>query len=314
MIKKALSLLNNNDFLIITHRKPDGDTTGSASALCQILRSVNKTAYILENPDITPKYEHLIKAFIAPANFKPKFIITTDIASTDLLTDNAKIYADCIDLCIDHHFLSNNGFARENIILDTAACGEIVFEIAKLFNVNLNTDIATAIYTSISTDTGCFKYSNTTSNTHLIASECIKHINVGHINRIMFDMKTRERIAIEQRVLNNIQFYFDNKVAAITISQQDMMQTGACQDDLDSISALPRTIEGVEISFSLTELVNGDIKVSARSSGTYSVSDICGEFGGGGHLRAAGCSFKNHTFEQVLNKVLDETKKVCGYV
>lgn len=315
-MNKTIQLLKENDnFLIITHKKPDGDTTGSAGALCEILRRINKTAFILENEDITPRYEPLIAEFYPTKDFKPEFIISTDIASTSLFTQSALEYEDKIDLCIDHHVLSNNGFAKHNLLVDYAACGEIIYEIMNELCVEMNEKIATAIYTSISTDTGCFKYQNTTCQTHEIAAKCVPLIqNIGVLNRNLFDLKTRGRLEIEARVLQNLKFYFDGKLAMITISNQDKKETNATADDLDSIASLPRTIEGVEIAYTLTELANGDIKVSARSSGDVSVSEVCETYGGGGHLRAAGCTFKNQTFKQVSEKMIEATKTVAKYV
>ena len=314
-MNKTINLLQNNDnFLIITHKKPDGDTTGSAGALCNVLRKIGKTAFVLKNDDVTPKYGHLIENYYASEDFSPDFIITTDIASTDLFTDNASIYKDNIDLCIDHHVLSNNGFAKENLILDTAACGEIVFDIANLLDVNFDKELALALYYSVSTDTGCFKYPNTTAHTHLVAAKCLPFIKAGEINRVLFDMKTKARLEIEKRVLTNISFYFDEKVSLITISNKDKQETGATPDDLDSIAALPRSIEGVMVAITLTEQSNGDIKVSVRSSGDVSASDICRIYDGGGHLRAAGATFTGLTFEKVIEKMIFATQKVSNYV
>lgn len=314
MINKALSLLNYDNFLILTHKRPDGDTTGSASALCQVLRAIGKTAYILPNEEITPKFEFLIKPYFAPDDYKHNYIITTDVASVELLPESAKKYADCIDFCIDHHFLSNKGYAKENLIIDTAACGEIICDIAKLFKIEINKDIAMAIYVAISTDTGCFKYSNTSVNTHMIAGECLKHINAGEINRVLFDMKTKQRVEIESRVLKNMEFLYNDTVAIIEVTLKDRAETGATADDLDSISALPRSIEGVTIAVTLNELENGGVKVSLRTSGEASASDICSVYGGGGHLRAAGVTLLDTTLSQAKSKIIEAIKQVCNYV
>lgn len=314
MIKNAFTLLNHDKYLILTHKRPDGDTTGSASALCQMLRKVGKTAYILDNPDITPKYDFLIEPYISNYDYNPDCIVTCDLASTDLLPDNAKKYADKIDINIDHHVHSNTKFAKDNMVYDVAACGEIIFGMLKQLKLTLDRDIATAIYTSIATDTGCFKFSNTTQNTHIIAGECIKYINAGELNRKLFDVKTRARFLIEQRVLNNIEFHFGGKVSVSSISNHDKLETGATADDLDNIASLPRTIDGVEIAITITEQKNGEIKVSLRSGESENSSEIAGFYGGGGHLRAAGVSFSDDTIENVKCKMLDAVKSVCNYV
>lgn len=310
MNKIGALLLNHDKFLIITHKKPDGDTTGSASALCQVLRKLGRTAYILENPDITPKFEHLIKDYIAPSDYEPKFIITTDIASTELLTENAMMYADKIDLCIDHHYLSNKGFAKHNVILDFGACGEIIYNIATALKVNLDKELATALYTSIATDTGCFSFSNTTTNTHTLAGQCLKHIDdISVINRKLFETRSKARIMMEKRVYENMKFFVGNQIAVIKITKKDREQTKATADDLDSITSIPRSIEGVEVAVCLTELNNGDIKASLRTNGQVNASDVCAVFGGGGHARAAGATFKESTLDKVCKLIVDEASK-----
>lgn len=314
-MKKTIELLRENDnFLIITHKKPDGDTTGTASALCQVLRELGKTAYIAENTDITPRYAHLIVPYYAPKDYKEDFVITTDVASIDLLTEDSKKYIDNIDLCIDHHFLSNKGIAKHNLILDYSACSEIIYEIMLKLDVKITAGIAEAIYIAIATDTGCFKYSNTNENTHIVASKCIGLIKAGEINRELFEIKTKERIAIEKRVLNNLTFYFDHNVVVASITKKDKEETGASADDLDSISALPRSIDGVCVGITIFEQNNGDMKISIRSNGDISASEICETYGGGGHLRAAGCTFKNVTLKEATEKIIEATKKVGKYV
>lgn len=314
-MNKTINLLKENDnFLILTHKKPDGDTAGSASALCQILRLIGKTAYIAYNCDITPRYESLIADFYPSNDYKPSFVISTDVAAIDLLTDDGKKYQNDIDLCIDHHVLSNKGFAKHNLLVDYGACGEIIFDIAKDLDIKLNENLAKALYISISTDTGCFKYSNTTAHTHMAAAECVGLINSGAINRELFDMKSQARLAIEKRILNNLDFYFDQKVAIIAITLKDRQETNATQDDLDSIAALPRSIEGVEIAITLFEQKDGSVKASVRSSGDVSASEICAVYNGGGHLRAAGCTMHEISIEQASKNMIEATKKVGKYV
>ncbi|MFI3115985.1 MAG: DHH family phosphoesterase [Clostridia bacterium] len=314
MTKTKQFLLENDNYLILTHKKPDGDTTGTASALCQVLRAINKTAYILPNEDITPRYEGLISPYLAPSDFKFDKIISADLATTELLPESAKKYEKDIDLCIDHHFLSNDGYAKNNLIVDVAACAEIIYDLALELEVELNADLAKSLYVAISTDTGCFKYSNTTAHTHKIAGECLTYIDAGPINRELFDVKTRQRIEVEKVVYQHIEYYFNNEVAIVCILQKDVQEIGATPDDLDSIASLPRAIEGVLIGLTIFEQENGDIKVSCRSSGDFSASEICGVYGGGGHLRAGGVTFKNTKVEDAKKKIIEAVTKVCNYV
>lgn len=310
-VRTGAELLRAADnILILTHRRPDGDTTGSAGALCRALRDIGKTAYIRENPDITNRYAPLIVPFSEPTDFKPQFIVTTDIADIGLFTDNAVLLKDAIDLVIDHH-RSNSGFGKFNIIMpERAACGEIVYEIIKEMGIALTKDIANSLYIAISTDTGCFRYSNTTSHTHIVAAACLDAgVDGGDLNRLLFETKSRARFEMERLVFDSIEFYEDTKIAFVIITREFIEKTGADLDDLDSIAALTRQIEGVEVGITLTENSNGTVKASVRTKKEVDASKICSLVGGGGHLRAAGATFDCDSSE-AKKRILEAVRTV----
>ena len=170
-IQETAALLQTVDrVLLLTHVRPDGDTIGSAAALCRALRDLGKTAYLLPNPGITETYESYAAPYWAEEGFTPDFVVAVDIAALSLLPENAKKYASCIDLAIDHH-PSNEGFAKESCVLaEMAACGEIIYEIAGLMTP-MTAEIALPLYVAVSTDTGCFVYANTTAHTHRVAAD-----------------------------------------------------------------------------------------------------------------------------------------------
>lgn len=299
-------LKENNKILIITHKKPDGDTTGCASSLCQALRLVGKEVYILENPEITDRYEYLIKPYYAPRGYKPEFTVLVDMADEKLRTENAKIYS--TDLCIDHH-QSNTFFADKTCLLSMGSCGEVIYEVITHLGIELNEKMAEAIYVAIATDTGCFRYSNTTHNTHMVAMKCYAAgFDAAEINKKLFETKSYERIYLEKFVYDNIQFFDDKKIALIYISLNNILELNAKSDDIDSISALPRQIEGVDIGFTLIEKENGDIKVSVRTTTKVSANEIAAKFGGGGHIRASGLTFscsKDEAIEQLIKSSIE---------
>ena len=154
-IQETAALLQTMDrVLLLTHVRPDGDTIGSAAALCRAMRDLGKTAYLLPNPGITETYESYAAPYWAEEGFTPDFVVAVDIAALSLLPENAKKYASCIDLAIDHH-PSNEGFAKESCVLaEMAACGEIIYEIAGLMTP-MTAEIALPLYVAVSTDTGC---------------------------------------------------------------------------------------------------------------------------------------------------------------
>lgn len=299
-------LKQKNKILIITHKKPDGDTTGSASSLCQALRLIGKDAYILFNPDITDRYEYLIKPYYSPDGYIPEFTVLVDMADERLRTENAKKYH--TDLCIDHH-QSNTFFADNTCLLSMGSCGEVIYEVIINLGVELNENIARSIYVAISTDTGCFRYSNTTLNTHMVAMKCYEAgFDAAETNKKLFETKSYERILLEKFVYDNIMFFDDKKISLIYIGLNDILQLNAKSDDIDSISSLPRQIEGVDVGFTLIEKECGEIKVSIRTTTKVSANEIAAKFGGGGHIRASGVTLrmnKDEAIEKLIGKAIE---------
>lgn len=306
-VADTLSLVNN--ILILTHRRPDGDTTGCAGALCAGLRQLGKTAYVMQNPEITTRYNEIIKEYYPQDDFSQDFIVSVDIADTTLLALNATDLIDKIDLAIDHH-RSNPLFAKQNIVNSGAgACGELIYEILIELGVTIDKAVALPLYYAVSTDTGCFKFSNTTPDTHKVAAACLEAgIDGGEINRALFELKSRARINMERILFENMEFYQDGKIAMMTMYRKDVDVTGATVDDLDSISGLPRQIEGVQVGVTFTENKDGTCKISVRTTKEVDASAICAKVGGGGHLRAAGASFES--VEQAQREMREITQAV----
>ena len=288
----AAALQGADDILILSHRRPDGDTAGCAGALCRALRQIGKTAYILENPEITKRYMPLIVPCYPPEGFQPQFVVSTDIAEEKLFPDTAEPYKGKVDLVIDHH-RSNLGFGKKNLVRpDAGACAEVLYDVIMALGVKLTTDIAECVYIGVSTDTGCFKFSNTTAHTHAVAAACLTAgIDGGEINRALFETKTMPRFQMERIIFDTMEFYEDGAIAVAVLWRADIDRTGADMDDLDSIASLTRQIEGVQIGITLTENKDGTVKASVRTTKEMDASAICRKCGGGGHIRAAGASF-----------------------
>ena len=282
-------LKTRSDVLILTHRSPDGDTAGSAAALCMILRAIGKTAYILENEELSKRLLRRVKGFYAPKDFCPKSVITVDVADIKLIQRNAGDYAENIDLAIDHHETHVSFSRREFNCEDSASCGEVVFDIAKELSVRFTKKLCEALYIALATDTGRFLYDSTTPDTHIKAAELISHgIDFAGINREFFTAKSRARIAVESEVLSEMRTYFGGKVSVISLSDAQIEKHKACLDDIESISSLARIAEGTLLGIYLHER-DGKIKASLRSGSEVNSAEICRYFGGGGHSGAAGC-------------------------
>lgn len=301
-------LLKNDHFTILTHASPDGDTLGAGYGLCLALQKLNKKARVLCPDPIPQKYFYFTQKAIEQ-EFEQKSIIAVDIADTKLLGGLADTYQNQIELCIDHH-ISNTGYA-DYLYLDpdaSATC-ECVYDIIKNLGVEIDRNIAMALYTGISTDTGCFKFSNTTAKTHLIAAELIgTGIDSSEINRIMFDTKSRERLELERMALEYMEYYFGNKCSIITITQEMIDKSGCPDDELEGITAISRVVEGIIAGVTIKERQPDVYKVSIRTHSPLDASEICRKLGGGGHARAAGCELSGK-IDDVKSKILNTIKQ-----
>ncbi len=306
----AQALLAADNILVISHRRPDGDTTGCAGALCRGLRQLGKTAYVLPNPDLTARYQQLIEPCYAPEDFIPACIVTTDIADYSLLTENAKQYQERIDIVLDHH-RSNGMDAPVRVVRETAgANAEVVLDVLDAMHVTMDKEIATCIYVALSTDTGCFRYSNTTPNTLRAAARCLEAgVDGGELNRKLFEVKSWPRFQIERIVFDSMEFLREGKIALVMIHRKDIDQTGADIDDLDSIAALTRQIEGVQVGITLTENKDSTCKISVRTTKEVDASAICARCGGGGHLCAAGATM-SCSIDEARARILEAAEQV----
>lgn len=301
-IEEAAAVLRGaGRVLILSHQYPDGDTLGSAAALCRGLRWLGRRAAVRCSDPIGPKYAFLFEG-MADDEFEPDLVVAVDIADRDLLGEPLlSKWGGRIDLCVDHH-PSNTRYAAKTLLdPKAAAVCEIIFDLLRALSVPLSPDIAAALYTGITTDTGCFKYTNVTPRTYRIAADLVETgIDAPSINREMFDTKSRARLDMERRVLDSITFDCGGEVALILITLDMIRESGAKEDDLDGLATIPRGIEGVRVGVTLREKADGGWKVSLRAREPANASEICAKFGGGGHRGAAGCT---------LNLPLGEAKE-----
>jgi phosphoesterase RecJ-like protein len=275
------------NFLIITHRRPDGDTLGSAAALAGALRAAGKTAHTLKNAETTARYLPMIEPFHAPEGFEPGHIIAVDTASRELFPASAAGYRR-IDLAIDHH-PSNTLYAEETLCDPArASCGELVFDVISRLG-GVSREMAEALYVAVATDTGCFSYDNTDAGAFRAAARLAElGADAAGINKRLFRSRSRSRVAIEGAICSGLEFLFGGRAAVAVITREMMERSGADEDDIENIAALPVSIEGVLAGVTIRELKGGGCKVSVRSAPGISSNEICARFGGGGHAAAAG--------------------------
>ena len=289
ILETAGYLRNLNNVLLLTHVRPDGDTIGSAAALCQALRDLGKTAYLLYNPEITATYAPYAAPYWAEESFTPEHVISVDIATPGLLPENAKKYADSIELAIDHH-PSHSYFARHACVdASAAAAGEIVYEIIRALTP-VTPAIALPLYVAISTDTGCFVYSNTTARTHRIAAALLEQADVSAVNKALFRTKSRTRLAMESRMVADMELYDQERVVIMQIPLSLRQEMHATEADIEELSSLAALVEGTDCGITLRELRPGTVKISVRSGPRVDACAVCAKLGGGGHRAAAGAT------------------------
>ena len=198
-----------------------------------------------------------------------------------------------IDLRIDHHASGREYTPYELVESDSASCCEIIWELLLEMDVVLDKPISEAIYVGTATDTGCFRFANTTSHTFLTAAACAAAgAKIYQLNQELFETNTLGRLKIQGWIVENMKVFSEGKLAVIAIPKAVEESIGVTEDDMDNISSFPRTVAGVCMAATLRENKDGNIKLSVRAIPGYDATIITGQFGGGGHKGAAGASMK----------------------
>lgn len=311
-IQETAAMLQTMDrVLLLTHVRPDGDTIGSAAALCQALRDMGKTAYLLPNAGTTETYQPYAEGYWGAADFEPDYVVSVDIAALSLLPENAKKYAGRIHLSIDHH-PSNEGFAPHLCVLpEMAACGEIVYEIVRLMTP-VTQEIALPLYVAVSTDTGCFVYSNTSAHTHRVAAALLETgITVAGVNKALFRTKSRTRLAMEAWMAEWAEYYDNDRVVIMQIPRSLCLDYKATEADVEELSSLAALVAGTDCGVTLRELEGGRVKISLRTGPRVNATAVCALLGGGGHTAAAGATISG-SMKEAKQAVLQAIDMVVG--
>ena len=303
--KSAARLLRENDnILILTHRNPDGDTIGSGFALLHALKKLGKTVKVVCTDPFPEKYGYIAHSNDDDVGENP-YVVAVDVADMELIGAQYRAkYEHSVNLCIDHH-ISNKEFAENLCLRSCSATCEIIYDVIKAMDVEIDKSVADSLYTGIATDTGCFLFSSVTARTHIIAADLIEHgADFFEINRIMFETKSLGYFKLEAAALNTVEMHCGGKCAVAAVTGDMITAAGLTSDDFDGIASLPMQIEGVEIGITIKEKNGGGYKVSVRSAEYANVSALCAKFGGGGHIRAAGCALDG-TLEDVKKRLAE---------
>lgn len=299
-------LRTHDNYVILTHARPDGDTIGSASALCSALRRMGKRASLFPNPEITERYKAFAAPYIEPDR-TDAIHISTDIAEAKLFPIG---FEGKVSIAIDHH-PKNPDFTENGLLLDgdKASCGEIVMEIIELLCGALTKEEANLIYVALSTDCGCFQYGNTRSDTHVAAAKLIDYgADIMPLNKELFRSFSFARLRLEGKVYETMRSSRNNELNTAVITQKMMEESGVTEDDCDDLANLAGKVRGNRVSVTVREQKDGKSRASVRTDGSVDASEVCAHFGGGGHKMASGCNsdMPPYEFADAIEKVVNE--------
>lgn len=317
-LEQAKSFLAGNDrFLVVSHINPDGDAASSTLAVGCMLKRLGKTFVMINEGNIPAKFQMLpgsgrvLDFSRLKTGTPPAFdcVVSVDCADFARIGEVSSWFAPGIPLLnIDHH-PTNDGFGTVNVLKpDAAATAEILYDLAQTLGIGWDRPLAECIYTGLLTDTGGFRYSNTTPKVMRIAAEMLAYgVNGNELADRLLERMTYSQVAILRKALATLSFTADKRIAWLNVSLDDIRETGATNEDMDDLVNYPRNIEGVEVGLLFKQVDAAKFKISLRSAGKVDVSRIARSFGGGGHARASGCSVAGNLAEAV-EKIVKEVE------
>lgn len=313
MLKKIADAVKRAEKIaILPHIAADGDAVGSSLALAIELSSKGKDVSVILEEGIAQIYGFLPGielACIYPAGKRDfDLVMALDCGDIERLGGRKEIFENAaVTVNIDHH-QTNRGFADYDLVdPSSAATGEIIYRLLEQLGSIAGKDAAICLYTAITTDTGSFRYSSTTSMTHVICAELLKKgIDIADISKRVFDTVSYGKVRLTGEAINSLELFFDGKVAVMALTEEAIKRSGAAEEDSDGIINMARNIRGVEAAAMLRQMSNGDIKVNLRSNYSLDVSLLAAKYSGGGHKRAAGFTINGGDLQSVKKILLED--------
>ena len=315
--RTLLTLFQRHErFALSTHVNPDGDAIGSELALSIFLSKLGKTVRLFNTDPVPKKYQFLpywenIENAQASVNFRPDVFVILDASSRERIGPflNSRLVAKHAVVNIDHHITAET-FGDYNIILTSvSSTSEIIYNFIKTTNIAIDEEIAICLYTGLMFDTGCFRYSNATSETHRIAADLIEIGNFApdEVYSNVFEHIPLGKIHLLNQTLRTLKLTTDGKIATIFITQSMLDKTKTTLDDVEGFVNQIQAIESVQVAICVCELPDGNSKVSLRSQGQVDVAALASEFNGGGHERASGCRI-NRPYNDSIRMLVENAK------
>lgn len=319
-LDQALSFMKQGQrFLVVSHVQPDGDAISSTVAISWLLQKLGKSAVLMNESKLPSRlsflyqFDRIIQYTDAAPDQMFDTIIAVDCADFRRIGDVASLFVPGAKLLnIDHH-PTNNGFGTVNIIRPAAAATvEILFDLIERAGLALDLDCATAIYTGLLTDTGGFRYSNTSPRVMEIASQLLAvGVSGNQLADHLLEKMTMAKLKLLQVALNRLTFSKTLEIGWLYISKNDLDETGAVPEDIEGIVNYALNVDGVEVGILFKETDDGGVKASLRSAGKVDVAAIAQAFGGGGHVRASGCRLEG-PIDGAIERMTESVRKALG--
>lgn len=319
----ATALTGAASVAVTTHINADGDAAGSVAAMARLLPRMGLRAVIV-NPTPWPGLFAFLKdglddrtASGAEALRSAGALISLDVSDVRRLGSLATAARSLPGprIVIDHHVPTDEP-AGDIVLADTAACatGELLYDFASVLGLEIDLPVAEALYTAILTDTGGFRYSNTSPRAHAIASTLLAlGVDPEHTYRRIYASLSPGRLQLLRDALDTLGVDADHGLAWVSVTNDAMERYGVSSDDLDGIVEHPRSIAGTRVALFFRDLGYGKVKVSFRSTGDVDVNALARQFGGGGHEKASGALVAG-SLDDVRTKVVDAARAFVGKV
>lgn len=294
---------------VLPHVNEDSDALGSCFAFAKVMRKIGKRATVYVSGRIEARLAFVGNDYVVYRDgieHDHDLCACIDCGDIDRITERKSLFDEINNsVNIDHHY-TNTNFADANYVDgEAAAAAEILFELFKEMNVDLDTDIAKDLYTAICSDTGCFKYSNVTPKTMRIAANLIEYdFDHADIARLLFDSESLEAAKLKAEITNGIKTYADGKIAVVVTDENVGEKYGIEKEDIPNLVDIPRRIEGTEIAVCIKYTDDG-FRLNFRSNGGADVSKVAMKFGGGGHVKAAGATVRFETAQEAEKAVVE---------
>lgn len=308
--RAAEILMQRDNITLLCHRRPDGDTVGSAFALYYALQMLGKEVRVLCADPLPEMYRYLYPDYTPSRvlEWPVEYVVAVDVATADLLGGLEEKYGQMVDLCIDHHPSNTDYAALTCLWAGAAACAEPAAAIIKAIGLPVSGRIAECLYTGLATDTGGFRFSNTTAATMRLAAEIMESgVDTARLNTCIFESVSKAKMLAEARMMSALQFYENDRIAVMPVTLAIRAETGVTGEELEDVAGIPRKIEGVLLGITIKEHEE-ECHISLRSKEPVNADQIAAAFDGGGHRFAAGCTIRA-SVEEAARLLVEEARK-----